>query len=853
MKSASWVESTGLPAAASSSTDSDLLSDGWRVIRTEAGLCASPADLPRMVDECEGVVPGTVAEAAGPPGLSGHDPYDDFDWWYVRDLTNPDPAAADRARLRFDGLATLTEVWLDEDLILTSDNMFTGRVVDVTDGIRGGARLALCFRSLSKALATRRPRPRWKTDLVGQKNLRWFRTTLLGRIPTWTPRVQPVGPWRPAWLQRSTDMELRSLELRTGARELDGWVELRAELMGFSPDFEVRSATLEVAGHELPLPVRADGEGQWSVDADVTVPDPGLWWPRTHGDPRLHQGRLVLQTSAGIRTVDLGRLGFRSVDVDEEGGRVSLQINGVPVFCRGACWTTDDPRSLHGNPERIRKTLGLLADANANMVRVGGTMVYERDEFYAACDELGLLVWQDFMFANMDYPVDDSDFRASVQEEATHQIRRLARHPSVVAYCGGSEVEQQAAMFGAPKAVWRNDFFGDELPRLVSRLGAGVPYWPSTPTGGALPFHTGEGLTHYYGVGAYRRPLTDVRLAGVRFTPECLGFSNMPEPSNLAGLGNGRGARHDPAWKAGVPRDAGAGWDFEDIRDHYLEVLYDVDAVTLRSEDPARYDRLARVVTGRVMDFVFQEWRASATCGGGLVWFAKDLQPGAGWGIIDSDNHPKPVYYYLKRAWAPLAISLLDRGLDGMMVVICNDGASPVEGEVDVTLVRDGSVVVGRGSAPVTVPPRSRATLMCDSLFEHFTDSTYSYRFGPRGHDAVICVFTSSELPEPLTRIHWLDLSVPLPSVDLDVAGAPTGSGFSLQASGLARDVRIDAGGWIPADNYFDLVPGTPRRVSLAPGHGDRQARTAYVDAGATETAVSLPERDEGEAAGATP
>ncbi len=845
MRSEARVDSTGLPADAVSTTSSTLLSDGWVLHRTRPGEISSPSGLPRdggtPLGDRDDVVPGTVATALGPAGISDHPDYDDYDWWYVRELPSIDRRDA-RARLRFDGLATLAEVWLDDQRVLVSDNMFTGYLVDITDRPGSSERLALCFRSLSEALAKRRPRPRWRTDLVAHQNLRWFRATLLGRIPGWTPRVQPVGPWRPVWLQRSQVLELESMELRTSAEGADGRVTLSAAFDGLSPNLEIHSSSLSVAGHQFPLEVRSAGSGAWSIDGDLTVPTPGLWWPRTHGEPTLHECRLQVETSDGPCTVELGAIGFRSVELDTTDGRVSLRVNETPIFCRGVCWTTDDIRSLHGSIDRMEETLRLLADANANMVRVGGTMVYERDAFYDTCDRLGLLVWQDFMFANMDYPFDDPDFSSSVRNEAAHQLRRMVRHPSVVAFCGGSEVEQQAAMFGAPRSSWQSDFFSAELPDLVSRLAGDVPYWTSTPTGGPLPFHTTEGLTHYYGVGAYRRPLDDVRLAGVRFTPECLGFSNTPEPSNTRSLGNGRVARHDPSWKAGVPRDSGAGWDFEDIRDHYLEELYGVDAVALRSSDPALYDRLSRVVTGRVMDHVFQEWRAS-DCGGALVWFAKDLRPGAGWGIIDSENRPKPVYFYLKRAWAPVAVTILDRGLNGVLIVTHNETADPVDGVAEVSLVRDGSIVVGRASAPLAVPPRSSVTLVGDDLFEHFTDSTYSYRFGPRAHDAIVCTFTSPTLPGPITRTHWLDLSSEPPSVDLEVSDGVGAYAWSIRAAGLARDVRVDVAGWSPSDNYFDLAPDTPHPLSLTANDGEERGRAAYVQAGTGETVIDLRDK----------
>src|SRR5205085_4140347 len=133
-----------------------------------------------------------------------------------------------------------------------------------------------------------------------------------------------------------------------------------------------------------------------------------------------------------------------------------LKLNGVSVFCRGACWTCNDIVTLIGTEASLTHDLLLARAAGINMLRVGGTMVYESDRFYQLCDELGIMVWQDFMFANMDYPVDDTGFAANIAAEAKYQLGRLSRHPSVAMYCGSSEIEQQAAMLGMPREFWRN-------------------------------------------------------------------------------------------------------------------------------------------------------------------------------------------------------------------------------------------------------------------------------------------------------------------------------------------------------------------------------------------------------------
>src|SRR5262249_52344016 len=150
--------------------------------------------------------------------------------------------------------------------------------------------------------------------------------------------------------------------------------------------------------------------------------------------------------------IDLGRVGFRALEVNRgpDGESFGLTINGVDVFCRGVCWTPLDLARLDADPADYRHALERLKDAGVNMLRVSGTMTYETDVFHDLCDELGILVWQDFMFANMDYPSADRIFARAVTLEAQQLLERLEGRPSIVVLCGNSEVEQQAAMLGLP-------------------------------------------------------------------------------------------------------------------------------------------------------------------------------------------------------------------------------------------------------------------------------------------------------------------------------------------------------------------------------------------------------------------
>ena len=181
----------------------------------------------------------------------------------------------------------------------------------------------------------------------------------------------------------------------------------------------------------------------------------------------------------------------------------------------------------------------MVAAAGMNMLRVPGIGCYESEEFYELCDRLGILVWQDFMFANLDYPESDEQFMEGVRREAIQLLDRLASRPSLAVLCGGSEVAQQVAMLGLDPQLANGPLYGELLPSLVAQAGVDAPYVPSTPWGGELPFRPGAGVANYYGVGAYLRPLTDARLASVRFAGECLAFANVPDDEALEPLGGG--------------------------------------------------------------------------------------------------------------------------------------------------------------------------------------------------------------------------------------------------------------------------------------------------------------------------
>jgi beta-mannosidase len=811
------------------------LSEGWQLARTPAGECASPDGLAgAMVGWREAKVPGTVASALH-QDIDKPGNYDADDWWYRSTFALPAACTGTRHYLRFDGLATLAQVWLNGVPILSSRNMFVAQRVDVTGKLRDVNHLVICFASLEAAMAEKRPRPRWRTALVEQQNLRWFRTTLLGRMPGWTPAITPVGPWGPIALECIDRVEVASLNIQTRAEGTSGRVQVRAAVSRLDGK-PLEGARLRVGDTVHALKVLNGHDAR--IHGEIAIPEVPLWWPHTHGFPRRVHCLLELNVDGQWLQVDCGSIGFKEISLDQRDGRVQFKVNGLPVFCRGAVWTAMDILALRTDPAALRHALELARDAGVNMLRVGGTMAYECEDFYRICDELGILVWQDFMFANMDYPVHDPEFRAEIEAEARHILDRLHRHPCIAAYCGGSEISQQAAMLGLPADEWSNQFFVEVLPRLCSSEHAAIPYFPSTPWGGALPFHVSTGISHYYGVGAYRRPLSDVKNARVKFTTECLGFSNVPEAKTMAMVFDGEiPPPHHPRWKARTPRDNGAGWDFEDIRDHYLKELFDRDPVALRSQEVERYYAMSRVVSGEVMARTFAEWRAPhSLCGGALVWTFQDIWPGAGWGIIDSTGQPKAAYWYLKRAWARRTVQFTDEGLDGLAVHVVNDSHQPLDATVELEMYREGRIPTGTAQTSFKIPARGAASRHVDALLGYFSDSTNAYRFGPPKHDVAVVRLKRSDTGEEIAEDFFFPLGMSLrmqhgAGVSTSAEWTPEGKvEVTVRSDVFLQAVAIACEGFTPDDNFFHLAPNRDKRIVFTPAWEGAPAFKAFLE-----------------------
>jgi beta-mannosidase len=817
------------------------LTHGWQAAATPA---EAAVESPGPASWYPARVPGTAAAALSQSGAwqpgEPHD-FDAEDWWFRTSFDAEPAAPGEQVVLLLEGIATVAEVYLNGERVLDSDSMFAAHALDVGSLLRQSNELTICCRGLAPRLrARRRRRARWRTRLVADGNLRFFRTMLLGRAPGFAPGPPAVGPWRDVVLERRRRIVVEALSLRPSIDRGDGRLSVEAALHEFAGTTQA-SAQIELSRESqtwsAPLDV-AEHDGAIRCVGELTVPDVALWWPHTHGEPATYAARLLLEGGEQTISIDAGRVGFRELaagpagdahDVLERG--LDLHLNGTRVFARGCVWTPLDAVGLAPSPAQLRGALEQVRDAGMNMLRIPGMGAYESAAFHDLCDELGLLVWQDFMFANLDYPIADPDFRETVTDELRATLAELAGRPSLAVLCGNSEIEQQVAMLGLEPSLGRGELFGELLPQLVRESAVDAIYVPSAPCGGDLAFRTDRGVSNYFGVGGYMRPLQDARRAQVRFAAECLAFSNVPDEAAIEEMlpdAPGQLVVHHPRWKQGVPRDAGSGWDFEDVRDHYLQLLFGLDPVELRRVDHERYLELSRAVSGEAMAEVFGEWRrAGSPCGGGLVLWLRDLAAGAGWGVLDHQGEPKVAYHHLRRALAAVAVWTTDEGLNGVNVHVANDRPEPLSARLRVALYRDLELQVHVAAETIELPGRSTAAYDVEQLLGHFVDASWAYRFGPPPHDLLVASLEgqAEQGYELLSQAIRFPAGRPTASESADRLGlgaqaetlADGAVRVRLQSRRFAYGVRLHVPGFTAEDDAFSIEPQGERIVRLHP------------------------------------
>jgi beta-mannosidase len=418
--------------------------------------------------------------------------------------------------------------------------------------------------------------------------------------------------------------------------------------------------SVEVAGRRTRVEL---GPGDHHATAVVRVPEPRLWWPRTHGEQPLYEVQVSVEdVESGELDSWRRRVGFRTVELDtrpdDEGTPFTIRINGRPIFIRGANWIPDDCFPTRVDAERYARRVDQAVDAGMNLLRIWGGGRYESEDFYRICDERGVLVWQDFLFACAAYP-EEEPLYSEVEAEAREAVVRLADHPSLVLWCGNNENIWGHADWGWQQELdgrtWGEGYYLDLLPRVVAELDPTRPYWPGSPYSGPgrHPNDPAHGPMHIWDVWN-ERDYTAYREYRPRFVAE-FGFQGPPTHATLRdAVGAGTLSPDSPELLHRQRAEDGMGKLARGLAPHFGTVRSANERPSGDGlADEGLYDAwhyLTQVNQARAISMGIEHFRAQwPRCSGSVMWQLNDCWPVVSWAAVDGAERRKPLWYALRR------------------------------------------------------------------------------------------------------------------------------------------------------------------------------------------------------------
>ncbi|MFF3307536.1 glycoside hydrolase family 2 protein [Streptomyces sp. NPDC002952] len=618
-------------------------------------------------------------------------------WTYVRPLAHD--SAHERTDLVFDGLDTAASITLDGRPVGTTRNMHRRYRFDVT-GRTGDlqVRFASAYDEAAAVRALTGERPN-----VYPEPSQYIRKMACNFGWDWGPTLVTAGIWRPVrlehWSTARIDRVRPLVTLDHGTGRVEVHLELERTAKGQGRPLHVEA---RIAGARAEAVLMGD-----EAVLRLEVPEPRRWWPRGYGEQPLYELHLTVSDDAG-RPLDTWRrrIGFRTVELDrsadEHGTGFTLVVNGVRVFARGVNWIPDDAFPSRITAERYRTRLTQAAEANVDLVRVWGGGIYEDDAFYDACDELGLMVWQDFLFACSAYP-EEQPLRGEIEAEARDNVVRLMPHPSLVLWNGNNE-----NLWGFRDWDWEGSLAGDSwgegyylglLPRIVAELDPTRPYAAGSPWSGSWDHHPNDPAhgTHHSWEVWNRQDYAEYRASVPRFVAE-FGWQAPPALATLRrALPGERLAPDSPGMLHHQKAEDGNGKLDRGLARHF----------PLPEDDFDRWHYLTQLVQARAVAAGVEHWRSHwPRCAGTVVWQLNDCWPVTSWAAVDGDGRVKPLYHELRRVYADRLLTVQPDG-DALVLAGVNQSATPWR--TAVTLRRcaaDGSLI-RESVLEVTAAPRS--------------------------------------------------------------------------------------------------------------------------------------------------
>jgi beta-mannosidase len=718
--------------------------------------------------------------------------------------------------LIFEGLDTYANVFLNDEPLISTDNMFRTWRVDAKRLTKPGANiLRIRFRSPINEILPIMAKMNYELPAgndQGEKTSPHTRKAPYQYGWDWGPRFVTSGIWRPVVLEawdnaRIADLHLLPREIRADVANLTAEVEVVAGA-NTEATIVVDNLTDKTVAAQRRVSLTP---GTNRVAFDFAIPHPALWWPNGLGAHPLYTFKARLLINGKPVDEATKRTGLRALELrqqrDESGKSFTFVINGVPVFAKGGNWIPADSFPTRITKDKYRELLGSVRDTNMNMLRVWGGGIYESDDFYDLCDEMGILVWQDFMFGCSLYPGDQA-FLDSVRQEANDNVKRLRNHPSIVIWVGNNEIESGWFHWGwkekLPARLWEDylKVFYGVLPEVCRSLDPSRSYWPSSPSSNLEddPESQKMGDLHYWQVWHASAPFTEYEKQFPRFMTE-YGFQSFPQIETVSTytvpadrdikspvmMAHQRHPRGNQLIREYMLREYPEPKDFESFL--YVSQVLQAEGIKIGAE------HLRRIMPHNM---------------GSLFWQIDDCWPVASWSSIDYTGRWKALQYYARRFYGDILLSPHEEN-GNLNFYVVSDRLQSTPAQLQVSLLDfEGHTLWNRQQDIQVVALKSKSYLTVPSdLILAGKDPKGAFLFAELLVDGKP-VAHNEHFFQP-----FKSLLLPRPHISAEVVRTRAGFRITLSADKLARAVYLSspyAEGFF-ADNYFDLIPG--RKVEV--------------------------------------
>ncbi len=579
------------------------------------------------------------------------------DWIYSTNFDLPSNSSFNKnLQLVCEGLDTIAEVFLNGELLGQTENMFRSYQFPL-EGIISDKNNNLSIHFFSPKRYGREMEKKYGKRLVALASERvYLRKAQYSFGWDWGPAFPTMGIWRPVYLKDTEQAYIESVRFHTPlVSEKKAEILIELEFGGVPKDCKIH---IEMQNANQTRQIEAELSKDRCKEIQFTLEKPVLWWPNGEGEPHLYDLKIFLRTQKG-KLLDQRSLkvGIRSVTLQlKEKAKSDFRfiINGREVYMKGANWIPGDSFLDRIKADKYRKLVQYAKDSHMNMIRVWGGGIYENDLFYEVCDELGILVWQDFMFACGVYP-SHREFIENIEKEFKENIKRLQYHPCLALWCGNNENDWgwyvQAKK--PPEKMPDYKIYHKILPAMLGRLDPLRPYWPSSPFGmNEDPNAPESGNQHQWDIWSGWNDYTDVEKDSSLFVTE-FGFQG---PANLNTLNQVIPANHrfpqSSLFEFHNKQIDGPARIFRFLASHL--------PIHMKWED---YIYLSQLNQGLALKYCIEYWRLQwPGMSGSIVWQLNDCWPVVSWSLIDSELRPKIAYFLVREAFSPILIGFKHAG-----------------------------------------------------------------------------------------------------------------------------------------------------------------------------------------------